>query len=243
MNKTLAFFILLFNTVILYGRGLEISEETNVIRQITMCVYDDFTSASKGLPSTFDSIPSLREWVDRDKSIVSFINRLAVVPGSPTIRPERGISNSLTNCQLFAISRNNSFDKVLSSEGDDKESGGRHSILINEGDIHAIWIPENQAQLILNQIKDFDPTKQPLAFQDYSSGKGQGPPDRNVRDSSQAIPSDGKASATAPSLPKVVASAAESMLTQNVTSWLAGLLGLLVILLGFLGWRYFRKKA
>ena len=124
MNKTLAFFILLLNTVILCGRGLEISEETNVIRQITMCVYDDFTSTSKGLPSTFDSIPSLKEWVDRDKSIVSFINRLAVVPGSPTIRPERGISNSLTNCQLFAISRNNSFDKVLSSEVDDKESGG-----------------------------------------------------------------------------------------------------------------------
>ena len=150
--------------MILHGRGLESSEETNVIRQITMCVYDDFTSANKGLPITFDSIPSLREWVNRDKSIVSFVNRLAIVPGSPMIRLEQGILNKFGNYKLFAISRNNSFDKVLSSEGDDKESGGRHSILIKDGDMRAMWIPESQAQLILNQIKGFDPTAQPLAF-------------------------------------------------------------------------------
>ena len=117
--------------------------------------------------------------------------------------------------------------------------------MIRQADLSCItvWIPESEAQFILHQLKDFDPAKQPLEFQDYSSGKGQGPPDRNVRDSSQAIPSDGKASATAPSLQKVVAPAAESMLTKNLTSWLAGLVGLLVILLGYLSWRYFRKKA
>jgi hypothetical protein len=242
MKKNLVLFILLLNTVILHGHGLELSEEANVIRQITMCIYDDFTSTNKELPRTFDSIPTLREWVDRDQSVVSFVNRLAIVPGSPTIRLGQGFSNKFANYNLFAISRNNSFDKVLSSEGAEKESGGRHSILIKEGDIRVMWIPENEVQIILNQIKDFNPEKQPYAFQNLSSEKGQRPPDRNVRNSFQPIPSDGKASATAPSLPKVVATAAEPVLTENLTSWPAGLVGLLVILLGYLGVKYFRKK-
>jgi hypothetical protein len=49
--------------------------------------------------------------------------------------------------------------------------------------------------------------------------------------------------ATAPSLPKSVTPAAVPVMTQNLISWLAGLVGLLVILLGYLGWRYFRNKA
>ena len=168
MKRNLVFVILLLNSVILHGRGLELSEEANVIRQITMCIYDDFLSANKELPTTFDNIPTLREWVDRDKSLVSFVNRLAIVPNSRTIRPIQGVSNKFANYRLFAISRNNSFDKVLSSEGADKESGGRHSILIKEGDMRVMWIPESQAQLILNQIKGFDPAAQPLAFVDRS---------------------------------------------------------------------------
>jgi hypothetical protein len=49
--------------------------------------------------------------------------------------------------------------------------------------------------------------------------------------------------ATAPSLPTSVTPAAVPVMTQNLISWLAGLVGLLVILLGYLGWRYFTKKA
>jgi hypothetical protein len=49
--------------------------------------------------------------------------------------------------------------------------------------------------------------------------------------------------ATAPSPPKSVTPAAVPVMTQNLISWLAGLVGLLVILLGYLGWRYFRNKA
>jgi hypothetical protein len=49
--------------------------------------------------------------------------------------------------------------------------------------------------------------------------------------------------AMAPSLPKPVTPAAVPVMTQNLISWLAGLVGLLVILLGYLGWRYFTKKA
>jgi hypothetical protein len=49
--------------------------------------------------------------------------------------------------------------------------------------------------------------------------------------------------ATAPSLPKSVTPTAVPVMTQNLISWLAGLVGLMVILLGYLGWRYVRKKA
>jgi hypothetical protein len=49
--------------------------------------------------------------------------------------------------------------------------------------------------------------------------------------------------ATAPSLPTSVTPAAVPVMTQNLISWPAGLVGLLVILLGYLSWRYFRKKA
>jgi hypothetical protein len=49
--------------------------------------------------------------------------------------------------------------------------------------------------------------------------------------------------ATAPSLPTFVTPAAVPVMTQNLISWLAGLVGLLVILLMYLGWRYFRNKA
>ena len=47
----------------------------------------------------------------------------------------------------------------------------------------------------------------------------------------------------ASSLPKPVTPAAEPVLTQNLTRWLAGLVGLLVILLGYLGLRYLRRRA
>ncbi len=49
--------------------------------------------------------------------------------------------------------------------------------------------------------------------------------------------------AAAPALPKPITPAAVPVMTQNLISWLAGLVGLLVILLGYLGWLYFRNKA
>lgn len=83
MKKNLIFLIFLLNTIFLHGRGLEVSEEANTHRQITMCVYDDFISGKRILTSRFDDIPSLREWVGRDKSIVLFVNRLAIVLSAP----------------------------------------------------------------------------------------------------------------------------------------------------------------
>lgn len=166
MKKSILLFILL-STLFLHARGLEISEEASVIRQISMCVFDDFLREKKDLPKSFDDIPSLREWVIKETAIASLVNDLAIVPTTPLIHAEQGISNKFTKYKLFAISRGRSFDTVISSEGSDRAIGGRHSILIDEknSDIFSMWIPENQAQIILKQINDFDPTKQPLAFQ------------------------------------------------------------------------------
>ncbi len=36
----------------------------------------------------------------------------------------------------------------------------------DNSDIFLMWIPESQARITLKQIKEFDPEKQSLAFQD-----------------------------------------------------------------------------
>ena len=216
-----------------HGRGLELSEEVNVIRQITMCIYDDFTSANKELPTTFDNIPTLREWVDRDKSVVSFVNRLAIVPGSLTIRPVKGISNKFANYKLFAISRNNSFDKVLSSEGADKESGGRHSILIKEGDMRAMWIPESQAQLILNQIKGFDPAAQPLAFVDRSQPANK---TQEAEPTPPPVRPQHKSPSKFPTLPKMAKA------EEPFPWWLAACAFLSLLIVAAFGYRLFCSR-
>ena len=177
MRKHLVFLFLIV-PIISLGRGLEISEESNVIRQVTTCIFDDFMSGKKELPIMFDDIPTLKDWANRDKYIISFVNRLAIVPSSPTILAEQGVSNKFFNYRLFAISRNISFDKVFSTEGSDRKLGGRHSILIkaDNSEIFVMWIPEKEAQIILKQLKDFDPAKQPLAFQGLAhSDAGKAP--------------------------------------------------------------------
>ena len=180
--KTNFILFFLLAPIISLGRGLEISEEANVIRQVTMCIFDDFMSGKKELPILFDNIPTLKEWANRDAYIISSVNRLAIVPSSPIIQPEQGVSNKFFNYRLFAISRNKSFDKIFSMEGVDQKLGGRHSILIkaDNSDIYVMWIPEKEAQIILKQLKGFDPAKQPLAFQDLAQGDaGKAPRQRS----------------------------------------------------------------
>ena len=218
------------------GREKGASASLHLFQEITISLTTDYIEKQVALPKSFEDILSVRQLAFGHPIYIENLNKLTTVPGAPLIQRKAGELNGSYAHRLFAIARRSD---------DDFPKIGRRVIVIRQADLSCItvWIPESEAQFILHQLKDFDPAKQPLAFQDFSSEKGQGPPDRNVRDSSHAIPSDGKAGATAPSLQKGVTPAAESMLTKNVTSWLAGLLGLLVILLGYLGWRYFRKKA
>lgn len=177
------------STIILFGSGLDISEETNVFRQISMCIFDDFLSKNKSLPESFDDIPSLNEWVSRETDIAILVNELAIVPNMPLIRAEQGLLHKFTAYKLFAISRIESFDRVMSGQDTDGKNGGRYSILINSenSDIFSMWIPENQAQLILKQIDGFDPNKQPLAFQNLKNKKPEH--DDNLFRQVQPLPS------------------------------------------------------
>lgn len=228
-----------------FGRGLEMSSETNFFRQLALSTYETILANKNELPKKFEEVSGLREWASKEPIIISFINRLAIVPLAPQVKFELGIQNKFVGFRLFAISRKESSDKVISEELSGKKSSGRYSILVKAdySDIFVMWIPEIQARIILKQLKGFDPEKQPLAFQTLISEKGQRLPDQNDKDSSQTAPSDDNAIATAPLPPKPFTPAAGSALTENLTLWLAVLVGLLVILLGYLGVRYFRKKA
>lgn len=226
-----------------FGRGLEMSSETNFFRQLALSTYETIIANKNELPKNFEDVGGLREWASKEPIIISFINRLAIVPLAPQVKSELGIQNKFVGFRLFAISRKESSDKVISEELLGKKSSGRYSILVKAdySDIFVMWIPEIQARIILKQLKGFDPEKQPLAFQDLNSEKEQRLPDQNDKDSSQTAPSDDNAIATAPPLGKAVTPAAGSALNENLTLWLAVLV--VVILLGYLGVRYFRKKA
>ncbi len=219
-----------------FGRDKGASASLNLFQQITISLTTDSIEKKIDLPKSFDDIMSVQQLALGHPKYIENLNRLTTVPGAPLIQRKAGTLNGSFDHRLFAIARrsDDNFPKI-----------GRRVILIRQEDLSCItdWMPESEAQLILHQLKDFDPEKQPLAFQDSISEKGQRTPDRNDRDSSQPTPSDGEASATAPSLAEGVVPAAEPVLTKNLTSWLAGLVGLLVILLGYLCWRYFRKKA
>ena len=153
------------------------SEHTSIFRTITLCIFDDFTNLGKVSPDRFDDIPSLKKIIDNRSEkqrefIIACINMLAIIPGNPQIKEENGIPKSYAKYRIFAIGRNRTFDKVSSSEGKDKEFGGRHSIIMNAdgSDLSTMWIPEEMAQIILKQLKGFDPAKQALAFQDLAQG-------------------------------------------------------------------------
>ena len=93
------------------------------------------------------------------------VNSFALVPHSPLIKENKEIPTEYSGKRLFLISRYKIYTASLGQ--------GRCAILIypsaNESEktiSEAYFIPEITAQLIMAQIPDFDPTKQPLAFDD-----------------------------------------------------------------------------
>ncbi|MES2921032.1 MAG: hypothetical protein V4819_05780 [Verrucomicrobiota bacterium] len=125
--------------------------------------------SNQPLPSSWDEIEPVveiramdpRGWVFAMKTINSF----ALVPGAPVIIKDPGISGDYYGKRLFLISRSEDFVAP--------DSSGRYVILIDpEGtDPNAIrtyshFIPEATAQIILGQLKGFDPKKTSVAFED-----------------------------------------------------------------------------
>ncbi len=223
----------------------EMSEQNIIFRQIAMSLTEDNAEQSLKMPNRFDDVDSIKQMMKKSPYLLKYLNLLSIIPNTPVIESHIGMANGLKTYKLFAMNRIPCFDKILTQNGPSRIDGGRFLFLINidGNECKPKWIPEPEVQFILKQLKGFDPEKQPLAFQDLNSEKGLRPPSANARDSTQPLPSDATPISTAPAPSKPVTPAAVPVMTQNLISWLAGLVGLLVILLGYLGWRYFRKKA
>lgn len=151
-----------------------ISPEMNACRQIELMVGIEFLAKGKDIPITWGEIPTIQrmrnetqgEYVDTSSiNLLRHLNSFAIVPHAPVIVSEPGISKKRAAKRLFAISR----DKNLASEdASGQAEGGRYAVLLsNDGNAtEPHWIPESEANIILSQFKEFDPSNQPLPFPD-----------------------------------------------------------------------------
>lgn len=141
-------------------------------RQLAMSLGDDLASGHGEPPKNFSEIGILHEMLKNPTGrfkIKSEINSLCLVPNAPVI--EANFSGELQRnyhgARLFAISRNVNHD--LSTEENDSAPliGGRYAILIESGGESAwcTWIRENNVQIILSGIPGFDPSVQPLIYE------------------------------------------------------------------------------
>jgi hypothetical protein len=159
-----------------------ITETSWVHRHIVRCIVDNLDSG-KGIPTTLDNIPSLRETVESEPWMIKKINILALVPEAPLIRAEQNVKADYHGYRLFAVGRTTNFDYERTSL-DGKLESGRYTILFASDGRSAIapWIPESEVKAILSQIKDFEPAKQPLAFQDLVQAENKSKKHRPTED-------------------------------------------------------------
>jgi hypothetical protein len=105
--------------------------------------------------------------VQHQLALAKAMNSLALVPNSPIIKAEHGILREYNGYHLVIVSRN-----VNTTE----HSGKGRCILVVDPEgknekqfsVYAAFIPEESANILLKQIKGFDPGKMPLAFEDLS---------------------------------------------------------------------------
>lgn len=150
----------------LFARIL-ISGEMTACRNIEIALGIDFISQGKSLPKSWDEFSLIQrirhDGRSADIETVRGTNALAIVPGSPALGPDKGISPDRSGMRLFAISRNKSeqHDPFTS-----ETSIGRCVILVADDgtDVMANWILENEALLMLSQLPEFNPLHQELAF-------------------------------------------------------------------------------
>lgn len=145
--------------------------EAGVVYNLGMELEVQIDSLGKELPKSWDDFETigmmknglLKHQLFQAKTINSF----ALVPTAPIIEAQPGISQEYQGHRLFLISKKENFTT--------NKGSGRYAILIKPQEldsqpmrIFADFIPEGTAKLILNKIPDFDPARQPLAFEDLS---------------------------------------------------------------------------
>lgn len=147
-----------------------ISAEFGVCRELEIALGFQMDEEKK-LPASWDDFEKVRVMkkgtIKHQLFTAKAINSFALVPGAPVIEHQAGIPHEYPGYRLVFISR---------EAGKSKSSGiGRCALLADpEGQnskqfkVYAVFFPENLAQIILKQIDGFDPSKQPLAFEDLS---------------------------------------------------------------------------
>lgn len=129
-----------------------------------------FLSQGKKLPVSWDEIQAIQEMKQNHSSYPAgefrLFNSLALVPGSPIIKQEAGISQNHSNRKLFAVSRISNFDYAEKDHVQNAADAGRFVMLVSSdnSEIAPSWIHESEIQLILKQLNGFEPANEPLAF-------------------------------------------------------------------------------
>ncbi len=166
-----------------------------VYSSVSMSIAFELIEQGKSIPDSWEGIPLVSEMLKNPQSSSNFyrfkvINSMALIPGAPTIQQEEGIPKRYWGCRLFAVSR----DQLGPRETLDPVTGefnrGRYCVAINGSDRGSmgVRIEESEAQLIFKQFNNFDPKKQPLAFEETTAENGK--PSYKLRVKSVASNSD-----------------------------------------------------
>jgi hypothetical protein len=162
---------------------------------VSMSIAVELIEQGKSIPDSWEGIPLVSEMLKNPQLSSNFsrlkvINSMALIPGAPAIQQEEGIPKRYWGCRLFAVSR----DQLGPRETLDPVTGefhrGRYCVSINGADRGSmgVRIEESEAQLIFKQFNNFDPAKQPLAFEETTAENGK--PSYKLRVQSAASNSD-----------------------------------------------------
>lgn len=176
MKNSYYIFYLFISIMPLMARS-ELSGNLVILRNLTIAIKDEYVTDNKRLPESWDDIPMIQnmksDLSSQNPRELKVINMLALVPNSPIVQDIPNSLIKLRNMKLFAISRSEGIDPVFSKKVAATTEGGRYVILVSPdmSDIFVNWISEAEAQVILRQLKEFDPAKQPLAFVDITESE------------------------------------------------------------------------
>lgn len=168
MKKLVITMLIVLGCTVLSNANSTISAELVICREIELSLKYQFINDHKDLPVSWAEFEGIRMTKAGLLQYESFraktINSFAIVPGAPIIQSQLGIPREYSGWRLFLISRDENPTKTSGS--------GRYAILIKPEELdsksvrtYSYFIPEETAQIILKQIKGFDPRKQPLAFE------------------------------------------------------------------------------
>ena len=236
-------------------------KEWGVARMLTSSIYRNELSGGKRIPDTWEDMIEI-SWtksgrISQSSYYIKLVNSFALVPTCPVIKKDSKIPNEYSGKRLFLISRYQIYTASANQ--------GRCMILIDRSSAESgvvisapYFIPEATAQLIMAQIPGFDPTQQPLAFDDdfllANKNKFQGEyldsTIRSIEENKQAEAKSGSLHQSnifpkkdkdgiQKSLQKIQAAKDANPLYRNFTTWLVTGISLI---LGVIFWRFMIRK-